>query len=282
MIKVVIFGNEFGVSRHDGVRHLCSLLSSRGIAWSIERQFASHLPDGAALPTFDASQPLDAQFVLSLGGDGTFLTAVMYAAPQGIPIVGINMGHLGYLTAYSIDDVESAVADLVSGHYRIEERTMLTASCDRQPIAHPYALNDIAILRNATSSTIEMHTTVRDVPLTTYKGDGLVVCTPTGSTAYNLSAGGPILEPSAASLVLTPVSPHSLSMRPVVVSDDSVITIVTTSRSESYQVSLDGEGTVCPSGSTVTIERASFKARVVQRLGAHFAHTLRQKLAWGL
>ena len=279
MMKVAIFGNDYHHAHHSQVLRLRDLLERHGADYRFEVSFARSVEDD--LPTFSPNGALQVDYVLSLGGDGTFLTAVMHAATAGIPIMGINMGHLGYLTAYGIDDVDQAVADLTTGHFRIEDRTMLTVACDACSIDYPYALNDIAILRRDTSSTIEMLTTLRGVPLTTYKGDGLVVCTPTGSTAYNLSAGGPILEPSAASLVLTPVSPHTLNMRPIVVGDDSTITITTRSRSDSYQVSLDGEGISCPSGSTVTIAKAPFKARVIQRIGGSFAEVIRHKLLWG-
>jgi NAD+ kinase len=224
---------------------------------------------------------VDADVALSLGGDGTFLTTVMWVVEQDIPIMGINMGHLGYLAAYSLDEAEQAVDDLLAGNYTIERRSMLRARCEGVEIEHPLALNDIAILRQDTSSMIEMETTLQGKPLTTYKGDGLVVCTPTGSTAYNLSAGGPILEPTTRCLVLSPLSPHSLTMRPLVVPDESVITIVTHTRADTYRLSVDGEGITCPAGTRVTIERAPLTVQVIQRTDNNFARTLRHKLHWG-
>ena len=158
---------------------------------------------------------------------------------------------------------------------------MLEVSCDAAHIEHPWALNEIAVLRHDTSSMLDMETRLRSHELTTYRGDGLIVSTPTGSTAYNLSVGGPILEPTTSCLVLSPISPHSLTMRPLVVRDDSEITIRTHSRATHYEVSIDGEVTLCPTGSTLTIARAPYCARVVQRQGNNFASTLRQKLLWG-
>lgn len=158
---------------------------------------------------------------------------------------------------------------------------MLQASCDGVDIPHPWALNEIAILRHDTSSMLDMQTTLRGRELTTYRGDGLIVSTPTGSTAYNLSVGGPILEPTTSCLVISPISPHSLTSRPLVVRDDSQITVCTHSRADYYEVSIDGEVTLCPTGSTLTIGLAPYCARLVQRLSNNFASTLRQKLLWG-
>ena len=239
---------------------------------------------GNVLPrceTFDCHEPLSCDVALSLGGDGTFLTTVMWVAPHRIPIMGINTGHLGYLTAYRLDEADQAMAALEQGDYRIEERAMLQVTCEGVTIEHPYALNDIAFLRHDTSAMLELETHLSGNYLTTYKGDGLVVSTPTGSTAYNLSAGGPIMAPSTRCLVLSPLSPHSLSMRPLVVDDEAQIDITTRSRASHYQVSVDGETTVCPVGSHVTIRKAQFTARVVLAHGHDFASTLRQKLFWG-
>ena len=218
---------------------------------------------------------------LSLGGDGTFLTTAMWVSRQGMPILGINMGHLGYLTTGHLDKNSNIIEEVLAGNYRIEERTMLQVESDTVDIPHPWALNEVAILRHDTSSMLDMETRLRSHTLTTYRGDGLIVSTPTGSTAYNMSVGGPILEPTTSCLVLSPISPHSLTMRPLVVRDDSEIVVRTHSRATHYEVSIDGEVTLCPTGSQLTIRRADHCARVVQLAGNNFASTLRQKLLWG-
>jgi NAD+ kinase len=158
---------------------------------------------------------------------------------------------------------------------------MLQVECAPVAIPHPWALNEVAIRRHDTSSMLDMETSLRSHILTTYRGDGLIVSTPTGSTAYNMSVGGPILEPTTSCLVLSPISPHSLTMRPLVVRDDSVIVVRTHTRATHYEVSIDGEVTLCPTGSMLTIKRADHCARVVQLAGNNFASTLRQKLLWG-
>lgn len=284
MKKIVIFGNRYQQDDTAAVLALLDHLRSRGIDVAIEREYLQYLAigtDAAGIASFDTDQVPDADMALSLGGDGTLLTTVMWVARQGMPILGINVGHLGYLTAGRLAEGSKVIDDVLAGNYRIEERTMLQVSCDAVEIAHPWALNDVAVLRHDTSSMLDMETRLRSHELTTYRGDGLIVSTPTGSTAYNMSVGGPILEPTTSCLVLSPISPHSLTMRPLVVRDDSVITIRTHSRASHYEVSIDGEVTLCPTGSTLAIARAPYCARVIQLQGNNFASTLRQKLLWG-
>jgi NAD+ kinase len=283
MKQIVIFGNRYQQDDTTRVLSLLDDLRRRGLTIAVEREYLQYLSGERDLgvASFDADQVPDADMALSLGGDGTLLTTVMWVARQGMPILGINVGHLGYLTAGRLADGSKLLDEVLAGNYRIEERTMLQVSCDAVDIQHPWALNEVAVLRHDTSSMLDMETRLRSHELTTYRGDGLIVSTPTGSTAYNLSVGGPILEPTTSCLVLSPISPHSLTMRPLVVRDDSVMTIRTHSRASHYEVSIDGEVTLCPTGSALTIARAPYCARIIQRQGNNFANTLRQKLLWG-
>lgn len=283
MKQLLIFGNRYQQDDASTVLSLLSHLRERGMEVAVEQDYLHFLSQGREVDaaTFQVDNVPPADMALSLGGDGTFLTTVMWVARQGMPILGINVGHLGYLTAGRLAEGNDVIDDVLDGNYRIEERTMLEVSCDGARIEHPWALNEIAVLRHDTSSMLDMETRLRSHELTTYRGDGLIVSTPTGSTAYNMSVGGPILEPTTSCLVLAPISPHSLTMRPLVVRDDSEIMIRTHSRATHYEVSIDGEVTLCPTGSTLTIARAPYCARVVQRQGNNFAKTLRQKLLWG-
>ena len=283
MKQIVIFGNRYQQDDTTRVLSLLDDLRRRGLDIAVEREYLQYLGGERDLgvASFDADQVPDADMALSLGGDGTLLTTVMWVARQGMPILGINVGHLGYLTAGRLADGSELLDEVLAGNYRIEERTMLQVSCDAVDIQHPWALNEVAVLRHDTSSMLDMETRLRSHELTTYRGDGLIVSTPTGSTAYNLSVGGPILEPTTSCLVLSPISPHSLTMRPLVVRDDSVMTIRTHSRASHYEVSIDGEVTLCPTGSALTIARAPYCARIIQLQGNNFANTLRQKLLWG-
>ncbi len=284
MKHLVIFGNTYQREDPATVMSLLHYLHERGLEVAVEREYLKYLTgdnDEDEFVSFEASEVPNADMALSLGGDGTFLTTVMWVARMGMPILGINLGHLGYLTAGRLDESSTVIDDVLAGNYRIEERTMLQVTCDQVEISHPWALNEIAILRHESSSMLDMETRLRSHELTTYRGDGLIVSTPTGSTAYNMSVGGPILEPTTSCLVLSPISPHSLTMRPLVVRDDSVIAVRTHSRSDHYEVSIDGEVTLCPTGSTLTFARAPHCARVIQCMSNNFASTLRQKLLWG-
>lgn len=283
MKKLVVFGNRYQQDDTASVTSLLDHLRRCGLEIAVECNYLDFLfgskPSG--FDSFDPNHVPDADMALSLGGDGTFLTTAMWVSPQGMPILGLNLGHLGYLTAGSLTEGGQVLEDVLAGRCRIEERTMLQVHCDAIEIPHPWALNEVAILRHDTSSMLDMETRLRSHELTTYRGDGLIVSTPTGSTAYNMSVGGPILEPTTSCLVLSPISPHSLTMRPLVVRDDSEIAVRTHSRAAQYEVSIDGEVTLCPTGSLLTIGRAPYCARVVQCQGNNFASTLRQKLLWG-
>ena len=286
-MKLILFGNDHQESNLPAIVQLIDGLLARQVNVVVESDFYRYLNSSRHTFSREVQQapahdlPGDIDAALSLGGDGTFLTTVMWVAQLGIPIMGINAGHLGYLAACSLSDAPEAISELLSGDCEVQLRSMLQVRCEGVEIEHPYALNDVAILRQDTSSMIEMETTLQGQPLTTYKGDGLVVCTPTGSTAYNLSAGGPILEPTTQCMALSPLSPHSLTMRPLVIPMTSVVSIVTRTRADYYQVSVDGEAFTCPSGSMVTISEAPLKVRVIVRRGHHFASTLRHKLHWG-
>ena len=283
MKRLVIFGNTYQQGDVGRVLALLKHLREQGVEVAVEREYLQYLSGErkADFPSFDTAAVPDADMALSLGGDGTFLTTAMWVSRQGLPILSVNVGHLGYLTAGRLDEQAHLIDEVLAGNYRIEERTMLQVACDAVEIAHPWALNEVAILRHETSSMLDMETRLRGQELTTYRGDGLIVSTPTGSTAYNMSVGGPILEPTTSCLVLSPISPHSLTMRPLVVRDDSEIVVRTHSRATHYEVSLDGEVALCPTGSSLTISRAPYCARVVQSPGNNFASTLRQKLLWG-
>lgn len=285
-MKIAIFGNEYQLQHVEGISTLMDTLCRHGVKIVVEAKF-HHFLAGAGMDmsetdAFESCHIPVIDMAMSLGGDGTFLTTVMWIGARQVPIVGINTGHLGYLTAYRLDEAPAAVEQLLAGDYDVEERAMLEAHCQEIELEHPYALNDIAILRHDTSAMLEMETRLSGTSLTTYQGDGLIVSTPTGSTAYNLSAGGPIMAPGTRCMVLSPLSPHSLTMRPLVVTQDEVVTITTRTRASFYQVSIDGEEHVCPAGSTVTVRKAPFKAHVVQPRGHHFATALRQKLHWGI
>ena len=282
-MKIAIFGNEY---HHDVIPHIRLLveqLLARNVEVQIEPSYLRFL-NGQKVTFTAAVQPFERPqsplIALSIGGDGTFLRTAKAVAAHDIPIMGINAGHLGYLTTAHIHQTQLVVDALLNGDYRIEQRSMLQVTSDVHA-DFPCALNEVALLRQDTSSMIEVDVLIDGIPLTTYKGDGLLVCTPTGSTAYNLSVGGPVLEPLSRCVVLSPISPHALTMRPVVIRDDAVLTITTNSRTALYQVSIDGESVSLPSGTALNITRAPHYAKVLLLNDYNFASTLRSKLMWG-
>ena len=216
-----------------------------------------------------------ADAAVSLGGDGSFLRTAQWVGARRIPILGINTGHLGYMADLTVEEALSAkMAD-----FKVEPRSVLQIDvAGREPL---YALNEAAILKTDTASMITAEASIDGSPLTIYRADGLIISTPTGSTGYNLSVGGPIVEPTAPVIVISPVAPHSLTLRPLIVANTSHLHVVTTGRAESYLLSVDGRSVMLPSGTAVELHRAPFDILVVQRLGHHFASTLRTKLLWG-
>ncbi len=284
-MKIALFGNPYQEKYKASLNDFVSYLQEASDLM-IEKDFRDYL-ESMGIDT-DKAQVLEtgnfggAELAVSIGGDGTLLSKAALLARQGIPVVGINTGHLGYLAACRLNEAREMIESIKHGDCRHEERTMLQlVSINGEPCDNIIALNEIAILRQDTTSMISMPTTINGTMLTTYMGDGLVISTPTGSTAYNMSVGGPIMMPLTSCLALSPISPHSLTMRPIVVSDNSEIVVTINTRAQWIQVSVDGMAMTLPSGSTVKIAQAPYKLSVIQKKEHNFANTLREKLLWG-
>ncbi len=284
-MKIALFGNSYQEKYKALLDQFIQYLQHHD-SLAIEEGFASYLRsmgiDLANATVFKRDDFEGAELAISIGGDGTLLGKAALLATHGTPVVGINTGHLGYLTACRLNEAIDMIELFKKGDYRKQERTMLQLlEIDGKPCDEVLALNEIAILRQDTTSMISMPTTINGTMLTTYKGDGLVISTPTGSTAYNLSVGGPIINPSTNCLALSPISPHSLNMRPIVVSDDSVLEVTVNTRAKWIQVSVDGMAMTLPSGSRVKIALAKNRLMVIQKRDHNFASSLREKLLWG-
>ena len=231
-------------------------------------------------------EPID--FALSIGGDGTFLTSAAAIGKKNIPILGINCGHLGFLAEVQTDDVDAILQQIIEGHYTIEQRSLLNVSVfDKSGsirdniIMAPNALNEIAILKEGLSSMLQIELKVNGELLHTYNSDGLVIATPTGSTAYNLSIGGPLMAPQSRGIILTPIAPHSLTVKPLVVPDDWKFDIRVTSRYDAYMVSVDGRSQSLSTDMSLHVERATYTVKVVQVGDNSFLKSLQNKLNWG-
>ncbi len=285
-MKFAIFGNPSSDKTCGHEQQLFNLLHSLGDTIAVESRYKDFLTGvmGMDIPydTLITDDDFQADAVISIGGDGTFLRTATRVGNKAIPMVGINTGRLGFLADITCDRVEEAIRLIHTGQYSLERRNLLEVNMAGIPQGHtPYALNDIAILKHDISSMISISTKVGGTPMINYLADGLVISTPTGSTAYSLSVGGPIIAPGTNVICLTPVAPHSLTMRPLVLPSDQTIRLDVESRSHSFLVSIDGNSFSCPEHTIIEISRAPFQINVIKPRGGDFFSTLREKMLWG-
>ena len=224
-----------------------------------------------------------ADYALSIGGDGTFLNTAAHIGSKNIPILGVNIGRLGFLADVPAEEMLQAVEALIAGNLIVEERTLLMVeSSDGTVFEYPFALNEISILKQDSSSMISIHTTLNGEPIHTYQADGLLVSTPTGSTAYSMSVGGPIVVPQAGNFILSPVASHSLNVRPLIVPDNWIVDLEVKSRSNCFQLALDGRAIILNENTHLRISKANFTTKVVKQQNHTFFDNLKNKLMWGL
>lgn len=285
-MKFAIFGNVYQAKKSSSAEDLFRLLKQHNAEICICREFYYFLTDVLHIDIPDAElfdgSDFTADMVISMGGDGTFLKAASRVGHKNIPILGINTGRLGFLADISPEEMEETFNEIHENRYKVEERSVLQLKCDNEKLQRdPYALNEIAVLKRDSSSMISIHTAINGAPLTTYQADGLVIATPTGSTAYSLSVGGPIIVPHSKTIAITPVAPHSLNVRPIVIRDDWEITLHVESRNHNFLVAIDGRSEPCQENTELTICRADYTIKVVKRFNHIFFDTLRNKMMWG-
>ncbi|MDR1518319.1 MAG: NAD kinase [Dysgonamonadaceae bacterium] len=289
--KIALFGSLFPERSAEAERRFCAVCSvisqyraqiylPEAFFDSLSRQSQDLLRPISIL--FDVLPPVDIAF--SIGGDGTFLRTAAAIGASNIPILGVNTGHLGFLADVSYKGMEETLGEILRGDYRTESRSLLEIVTEESSTPFGYeicALNEVAVLKQETASMLSIHACVNGEYLNTYQADGLVVATPTGSTAYALSIGGSILMPTSSSLIIAAIAPHSLTSRPLVVDDDSRISLKMESRSRNFLVSMDGKAQVFSDRTAIEIRKADYSIQVVKRLGTTFFDTLRDKLMWG-
>jgi len=285
-MKFAIIGNNYQPKKSVTAEKLTHLLHHHGAQMCMDREFYQFLTDEQhlKLPQMELFEGNDfsADMLISVGGDGTFLKAASRAAKKKVPVLGINTGRLGFLADVSADEMEDMISEIYANHYKIEERVMLQLhSNDERLMQEPYALNEIALLKHDSSSMISIQASVNRQHLNTYQADGLIVATPTGSTAYSLSVGGPIIVPHSQTMTLTPVAPHSLTCRPIVICDEWEVSLEVESRSHSFLVSIDGRSFSCDESTRLRISKADFKLKLVKRFDHQFFDILRHKMMWG-
>ncbi|MDE5612243.1 MAG: NAD kinase [Odoribacter sp.] len=259
----------------------CAVLCEEGFARLLEEKFA-YVPGFVRTFGKEGLKAGEATMLLSIGGDGTFLDSIEYVKDGDVPVLGVNSGRLGFLANVRMDEIADAVNCITTGRYTTELREMLTLQVDGDYVSgFEYALNEIGLLKAETSSLLNIHAYIGNVYLTTYWADGLVVATPTGSTAYSLSGGGPIVSPDCRNLILTPICPHNLSIRPLVVPDDAEITLQVESRSGDFVLSMDSRIRRMKDNHRLRIRTGGHRVAVVMLEGHHYYETLRNKLMWG-
>ena len=287
-LKIALFGNVYQTQKNRYVEAIVRMLHKLEAEISVESAFAEFLTTRLGLSlagcrTIMPGTPLtDFALAISVGGDGTFLNTAARIGGCGVPILGINTGRLGFLADVSPDDIAPALRRLCDGDYIIEPHSVLAVEIDSNPFEErPFALNEVAVLKHDNSSLIEIETTVNGELLNKYMADGLIVCTPTGSTGYSLSVGGPIIVPRSGTLCIAAVAPHSLATRPVVMCDDVEINLRVRSRSGNFLLSADGHSRSLAEGCAISIKRAPHTVGVVKIKHQSYFETLREKMMWG-
>jgi len=285
-MRIGIHGRDFQQKSSRFMERVLSVLSRHKadiyVSSKFQKQFKSGHP--FKVKVFDHGDPLkNLDFFISLGGDGTLLESITYVGKYEVPVMGINTGRLGFLATISREETDQALENLFKGNFSIDERTMLKLVSDPKLFnGTRFALNDFTIMKKDTSSMITVHVSVDGELLNSYWADGVIVATPTGSTGYSLSCGGPLMFPESECFIIAPVSPHNLGARPIVVSDRSEITFRIEGRSKKYLVSLDSRFETVDESVKLKIQKERLKARLIQVPGQHYFKTLRQKLNWGL
>jgi NAD+ kinase len=287
-VRIALFGKEFNPDQLSYFNILKETLENSGCKLLIWKPFYDFLKDrivfksGVAFFNDHTDLKGQADMLFSVGGDGTMLHSVQLVRDSGIPIAGINLGRMGFLSSIPRSEIISAVEDILGNRYRIVKRTLI---CLRSPHTlfsdFNFAFNELSINKKENSSLVVVHVWVNDQLLHSYWADGLIVATPTGSTAYSLSCGGPILTPDSSNFVITPIAPHNLSVRPVVIPDSSMIRIRVDSRDHQALVGLDSQSAIITPDIELVVGKAEFEINLVQRLNENFFSTIRAKLNWG-
>jgi len=287
-MEVAIFGKSFGKVFYDNCRQLFDYLLQKNTKVYIYKPFYDFLLQEVRMtPEISGffQHPRDlppVDMLFSIGGDGTFLEAVTYVRNKGIPIVGINSGRLGFLADISPDELPAALKEMEEGRYQIKKLSLLELMAPKNLTGEfGFALNELAVHKRDSSSMITIHVYLNEEFLNSYWADGLIVSTPTGSTAYSLSVGGPIMHPESMGLIITPIAPHNLTVRPLVVPDHMELSLKVESRGGNFLASLDSRSVVVDENTELKVSKAHFPIHMVERENQSFYSTLRNKLMWG-
>lgn len=285
-MKIAIFGKSYSPEHKEYLEVLLSKLNEFDIEICIYKPYRELLPFDLELPKntklFSSHLELSCKFLISLGGDGTLLDTIPFVRGSGIPILGINLGRMGFLSSVSKENISTAIESLLNNEYTVEKRALLKLDQPMDIFGDlNFALNDITLYRNNTSSLIVVHVYIDGIFLNSYWGDGLIISTPTGSTAYTLSVGGPIITPGSQNFLIAPIASHNLTVRPIVIQDSSEIRIKIEGREEKYLMTMDSRHSSISIDHELVITRNDFEVNLIQMNNENFFSTIRDKLSWG-
>lgn len=288
-MNAAIFGKSLNPEHHPFLLQLFEKLEDTKIGISIYEPFyqeiITSLPIPSSVKLFKTHQDIrdKVDLLFSIGGDGTLLDTITLVRDSEIPILGVNMGKLGFLSNISKEEISVTINELLRKEYTLETRSLLRVESQDNLFGDiNYAMNDLMVYKKAPLSMILIHSYINDQFLNSYWADGLIVCTPTGSTAYNLSCGGPIITPDCQNFVITPIASHNLTVRPIVIPDNSLIRLIVESRDHDFFVGLDSRSVTLHSKTELTIRKEEFGVRLIKPVGKDFFGTIREKLNWGL
>ena len=285
---VALFTQEINESVNEVVDSFLTSKFSKGKNFFIEKKLLNHVSNNnnLHLSSFNKSDELSSEIdlMVSIGGDGTFLRTIEYVRDLKIPVMGINTGNLGFLATTKKENLEQAIEKIYSRQFKVENRSLLKVSTNENVLPKsffPFALNEVSVVRKDTTSMINIKTSLDGSDLNSYWADGLIVSTPTGSTGYSLSCGGPVISPKSSSLVLTPISPHNLNARPLVISDQTKIELIVSGREDNHLLSVDSKIFTVKNGTKICIEKPKFDFKIAHFSNDNFYRTLKEKLFWG-
>jgi len=287
-MRIVIFGKKFERSHSPFLQQLFDALHERGAQVCVYKAYFDLIKDHIHFKQdpgrFTQSKEIEnLDFLFSIGGDGTMLDAIPYVHDFGVPILGINLGRLGFLSSVSKNEMHRAIEHIYKGDYKLEQRTLLRLVEPSNIFGRlDFALNDLTIYRNTNTSLVAVEVFINGVFLNTYWSDGLIIATPTGSTAYSMSVGGPILTPGSENFVIAPIASHNLTVRPIVIQDNAEISIKINGREEEYLLTMDSRQTLISKAQEIKIKKCDFKINLVQMPEQNFFSTIREKLLWGV
>lgn len=288
-MKIAIYGKRFNENFAPSIQFLFNRLKVENVEIYVHQGFSDflfrYIKPESQYKLFTSEQfTSDFDVLLSIGGDGTILEAITMVKKLGVPILGINTGRLGFLSNVSREDIGSAVTALVKKQFMIDKRSLLTLKTNGDNLFgdQNFALNELTVIKKDTSSMITVQAYIDGEYLNSYWADGIIIATPTGSTAYSLSCGGPILAPSASNFIITPIAPHNLNVRPIVLSDESEISLKIDVRDENFLVALDSRTVAIDPSTELVIKKADFEIQLIKLHSENFYHTLRNKMMWGL